>query len=206
MVAPPRQESRTLCAQAKGARAVALRPLAPIRPLEPIRFVAPTRLLADVKTANDIEVALRIHHFQVIQQPTPATHHHQQAPPTGVVLLVRAQMLSQLANTSCQNGDLYFGRAGIIFRSLEIANQNLFTLFRDGHLRPRLLFVRPCGLLGAHCPWNIHTAKLAKNFSYIYTGYQTKEDSLPPQAEVATANQTRFAAHDAGHGGETRRR
>ena len=45
-------------------------------------------LLADVETTNDVEVSLRIDRFQVVQQPTPATHHHQQAPPTGVILLV----------------------------------------------------------------------------------------------------------------------
>jgi hypothetical protein len=44
-----------------------------LRPLAP--------LLADIETANDVEISLRIHLFQVIQQATTATHHHQQTPP-----------------------------------------------------------------------------------------------------------------------------
>ena len=72
--------------------------------------------LADVETTNDVEVSLRIDLFQVIQQPTPATHHHQQAPPTGVVLLVRSQVLRQIANPGRQNGDLHLGRAGVVRR------------------------------------------------------------------------------------------
>ncbi len=65
--------------------------------------------LADVKSVNDVEVALRIDRLQVIQQPTPATHHHQQAPPTGVILLVRSQVLRQIAYPGRQDGDLHFG-------------------------------------------------------------------------------------------------
>ena len=68
-------------------------------------------VLADVQTANDVEIALRIDRFKVIQQPTAATDHHQQAPPTGVVLLVRSQVLRQFADPGRQNGDLYLGRA-----------------------------------------------------------------------------------------------
>ncbi len=71
------------------------------------------RPLADFETANDVEVSLRIDSFQVIQQPTPATHHLQQAPPTGVILLVRAQVLRQFADPGGQNGDLHLGRASV---------------------------------------------------------------------------------------------
>ena len=56
------------------------------------------QLLADIETPNDIEIALRIDPFQVIQQTPAATDHHQQTAPAGVVLLVRAQVLGDVAD------------------------------------------------------------------------------------------------------------
>jgi hypothetical protein len=70
-------------------------------------------LLADVETANNVEVTLRIDLLEVIQQPSPATDQHQQAPPTRMVSLVTLQVLGQTVDPGGQNGDLDLGGAGI---------------------------------------------------------------------------------------------
>ena len=72
-------------------------------------------LFADIETSNDIEIALWIDRFQVVQQPSTPTDHHQQTAPAGVVLFMRTQVLGDLADPSREDGDLDFRRTGIRF-------------------------------------------------------------------------------------------
>jgi hypothetical protein len=55
-------------------------------------------------------------------------------------------MLGQRINPRRENGDLDFRGPSVYLASPELSDQLLFSLFRNGHLLPRLLHL---GLLGA---------------------------------------------------------
>jgi hypothetical protein len=97
------------------------------------------RLLADFEPPDDVEVTLRIDLFQVIQQASPPSDLHEQAPAAGIILLMLPQVLGQRVDPGRQNGDLDFRGARIHFGPPILSNQFLFPLFRNGHLLPRLL-------------------------------------------------------------------
>jgi len=98
-------------------------------------------LFSDVETPEDVEVTLRINLFEIVQQVTPATHQHQKAAPTGVVLLVCPKVLGQPVYSGGQNSDLDFRRPRIVVGTPKISNQLLFPLSGYGHLLPRLLYL-----------------------------------------------------------------
>jgi len=70
-------------------------------------------LLADAEFLNDSLVAIGVVFLQVIQQAAAPADHHQQPTARCMVLLVRLEMLRQLANTLAEDRDLHFGTAGI---------------------------------------------------------------------------------------------
>ena len=84
-------------------------------------------LLADAQLRDNRLVTLGIVLLQVIQQATPSAYHHQQAAPGGVVLLMRFEVVGQLANTLAQDRDLHFRAAGIS-RVRAIAVDNRFLM------------------------------------------------------------------------------
>ena len=85
-------------------------------------------LLADAQFLNDGFVAFGIRLSEVIEQATTLAHHHEKTAPGGVVLLMRLEMLRQLANPCAQDGDLHLRRTGIVIGSPVIGNQGGFFL------------------------------------------------------------------------------
>ena len=86
------------------------------------------RLFADAMFLNDGFVAFGIRLSQVIEQAATPAHHHEKTAPGGMVLLMRLEMLGQLANPRAQDGNLNFRRAGIMLVSPVISNQGGFFL------------------------------------------------------------------------------
>src|ERR1022692_3095693 len=67
------------------------------------------RLLADAEFPNDRLVALGIVSLEVVEQATPLADQHEQAAARAVVLLVRLEVVRQLANAFTDDGDLDLG-------------------------------------------------------------------------------------------------
>ncbi len=67
------------------------------------------RLFADAELPNDSFVALGIVSLEVVEQATPLADQHKQAAARAVVLLVRLEVVRQLANAFTDDGDLNLG-------------------------------------------------------------------------------------------------
>ena len=67
------------------------------------------RLFADAEFPNDSFVALGIVSLEVVEQATPLADQHEQAAARAVVLLVRLEVVRQLANAFTDDGDLNLG-------------------------------------------------------------------------------------------------
>jgi len=78
--------------------------------------VAPTKYLfvAQVQALGNRQIALVVRLAQVGQHPSAVTHELEQTTPAGLIFFVCTQMIGQLLDTAGHNGDLNFGRAGII--------------------------------------------------------------------------------------------
>ena len=74
--------------------------------LPPPRF---SQLFADAEFSNDSFVALGIVSLEVVEQATPLADQHKQAAARAVVLLVRLEVVRQLANAFTDDGDLNLG-------------------------------------------------------------------------------------------------
>jgi hypothetical protein len=68
-----------------------------------------SRLLADAELPNDRLIALGIVSLEVVEQATPLADQHEQAAARAVVLLVRLEVVRQLANAFTDDGDLNLG-------------------------------------------------------------------------------------------------
>ena len=66
-------------------------------------------LLADAELSNDGLIALGIVSLEVVEQATPLADQHEQAAARAVVLLVRLEVVRQLANAFTDDGDLNLG-------------------------------------------------------------------------------------------------
>jgi hypothetical protein len=66
-------------------------------------------LLANAELPNDRLIALGIVSFEVVEQATPLADQHEQAAARAVVLLVRLEVVRQLANAFTDDGDLNLG-------------------------------------------------------------------------------------------------
>jgi hypothetical protein len=61
--------------------------------------LASTQLLADAKLLDDGFVSLGVVFLEVVEQATPLADQHEKTPARAVILLVRLEVLRQLANT-----------------------------------------------------------------------------------------------------------
>jgi hypothetical protein len=86
------------------------------------------RLLADSELLNNGLVAFGIRLSEVIKQAATPAHHHKKPAPGGVILLVRLEVLRQLANAGAQDGNLNFRGTGIVIGSAVVGNQGGFFL------------------------------------------------------------------------------
>jgi len=66
-------------------------------------------LLADAELSNDRFIALGIVSLKIVEQATPLADQHEQAAARAVVLLVRFEVVRQLANAFTDDGDLNLG-------------------------------------------------------------------------------------------------
>jgi len=66
-----------------------------------------TTLFSQTQPTDYRQVPTPVLIAQVVQQAGPLAHHHQQAAPAGVVLLVRPQMLRELRNPGREQRDLH---------------------------------------------------------------------------------------------------
>jgi hypothetical protein len=85
-------------------------------------------LLADAELPNDRLIALGIVSFEVVEQATPLADQHEQAAARAVVLLVRLEVVGQLANAFTDDGDLNLGTPRVSRVRLILVNDRLFLL------------------------------------------------------------------------------
>ena len=70
-------------------------------------------LLSYAQLLDDLAIAVKIVRLQVIQMPAPLPDHLQKTSPRMLIVLVRLQMLRQMADPSAQNCYLHFRRTCI---------------------------------------------------------------------------------------------
>src|ERR1700683_2510756 len=87
-----------------------------------------TTLLADAKFPNDNLVALGIVSLEVVEQATPLADQHKQAAARAVVLLVRLEVIRQLANAFTDDGDLNLGTPRVSRVRLILVNDRFLLL------------------------------------------------------------------------------
>jgi hypothetical protein len=85
-------------------------------------------LLADAELANDRFVALGIVSLEVVEQATPLADQHKQAAARAVVLLVRFEVIRQLANAFTDDGDLNLRTPGVSRVRLILVNDRFLLL------------------------------------------------------------------------------
>jgi hypothetical protein len=71
-------------------------------------------LLPETQTLDYGSVAFHIIFFDIIQQSSSLADQFQQAAPGVMIFLVRLEMLGQIFDPRAQQGNLYFGRTGIL--------------------------------------------------------------------------------------------
>ena len=86
------------------------------------------RLLADAEFSNDGLIALGIVSLEVIEQATPLADQHKQAAARAVVLLVRFEVVCQLANAFTDDGDLNLGAPRVSRVRLILVNDRFLLL------------------------------------------------------------------------------
>jgi hypothetical protein len=86
------------------------------------------KLLADAEFPNDSFVALGIVSLEVIEQATPLADQHKQAAARAVVLLVRFEVIRQLANAFTDDGDLNLRTPGVSRVRLILVNDRFLLL------------------------------------------------------------------------------
>ena len=85
-------------------------------------------LLADAELPNDGFVALGIVSLEVVEQATPLADQHEQAAARAVVLLVRLEVIRQLANAFTDDGDLNLGTPRVSRVRLILVNYGFLLL------------------------------------------------------------------------------
>ena len=95
--------------------AVEVRPSGPEhgRSGRPDGSAAPRASTAQAETLDDRAVALDVGLVQVVQQPAALADEQQQPTTAVVVVLVRLEVLGQVADAVAQQRDLHLGRAGV---------------------------------------------------------------------------------------------
>src|SRR5258708_1157596 len=85
-------------------------------------------LLADAEFADDGFVTLGIVSLEVVEQATPLADQHEQAAARAVVLLVRFEVIRQLANAFTDDGDLNLGTPRVSRVRLILVNDRFLLL------------------------------------------------------------------------------
>jgi hypothetical protein len=85
-------------------------------------------LLADAEFPDDGFVTLGIVSLEVVEQATPLADQHEQAAARAVVLLVRFEVIRQLANAFTNDGDLNFGTPRVSRVRLILVNYGFLLL------------------------------------------------------------------------------
>jgi len=96
-----------------------------------LRYVSGTSfpdLLADAELPNDGLITLGIVSLEVVEQATPLADQHEQAAARAVVLLVRLEVVRQLANAFTDNGDLNLGTPRVSRVRLILVNDRFLLL------------------------------------------------------------------------------
>jgi hypothetical protein len=99
--------------------------------VKPIRLVA---LTADSQFLNHGTVTRNIFVFQVRQQTTTLSNHHQQPAAGVMIFLVLTKMIIQIVDVLRQDGDLNFRAPRIGFMRTVRLDQFLLTLVGNSHL------------------------------------------------------------------------
>ena len=99
-----------------------------IRMGHPLHKWATRDLLADAEFSNDSFVALGIVSLEVVEQATPLADQHEQAAARAVVLLVRFEVIGQLANAFTDDGDLNLRTPGVSRVRLILVNDRFLLL------------------------------------------------------------------------------
>jgi hypothetical protein len=87
-----------------------------------------TRLFADAELPNDGFIALGIVSLEVVEQATPLADQHKQAAARAVVLLVRFEVIRQLADAFTNDGDLNLGTPRVSRMRLVPVNHGFLLL------------------------------------------------------------------------------
>jgi hypothetical protein len=87
-----------------------------------------SHLLADAELPNDRLIALGIVSLEVVEQATPLADQHEQAAARAVVLLVRFEVIRQLANAFTDDGDLNLRTASVSRVRLILVNDRFLLL------------------------------------------------------------------------------
>jgi hypothetical protein len=85
-------------------------------------------LFADTEFPNDCLITLGIVSLEVVEQATPLADQHEQAAARAVVLLVRFEVVRQLANAFTDDGDLNLGTPRVGRVRLILVNDRLLLL------------------------------------------------------------------------------
>src|SRR5271170_5655902 len=85
-------------------------------------------LLADAELTNHSLIALGIVSLEVVEQATPLADQHKQAAARAVVLLVRFEVIRQLANAFTNDGDLNLRTPGVSRVRLILVNDRFLLL------------------------------------------------------------------------------
>lgn len=123
-------------------------PCAPVVPasssIQSLRLIVGYKLLAcllaDAQLTDHIPVAVGIIRLEIVQQTAALTHQHQQTSPGSVVLLVKLEVLSQLAYTFTENRNLHFRAPRVTVMGAKARN-NLGLLCSCQHGSALLLYV-----------------------------------------------------------------
>src|SRR5512132_1182892 len=100
----------------------------------PMGELAPEAELLDEGT-----VALDVLALQVVQEAAAAADELEQAPAGVVILGVRAQVLGEVVDATCQHRDLNLGRARIGCRPAVLADQLQLRFLGESHVSPSVV-------------------------------------------------------------------
>lgn len=88
-------------------------------------------LLANTELLDDRTVSLNVVLHEVVEQAATLAYQLQQTAPGGVVVLVFAEVLRKVVDAGRENGNLHFGRPGIIWPVAMLFDEFLRLLFRN---------------------------------------------------------------------------
>ena len=149
------------------------------------------RLLADTHLQNHSLVALGVVLLQIVQQAATPANHHQKTATRSVVLLVRTEVLGQLADALAEKGNLNFRAAGVGGVGLVLLDDVVFsalvlTLGTDALL---LLLYRCCNHFKISC-----LANNCKDWYKLQGHYRLQARYLVPRPCSSAMYFRRYAA------------